>query len=190
MQETWDSGLILGLGRSPLRGHSNPLHYSCMESPMDRRAWQATVHSVAKSQTRLRWLSTHACVYIWSVYVFAWRKSEKIRCNKVKLTPSFGQGRWGPLYIISCTFVWVSLVSQVVKNLPAMQETWVQSLGWEDPLGRAWQATPVFFPGESLWTEEPGELQSVGLQRAAHDWVTKHAHTFVYCTSEPYQCFI
>ena len=37
----------------------------------------------------------------------------------------------------------------MVKNLPAMRETWVQPLGWEDPLGRAWQPTPVFLPEES-----------------------------------------
>ena len=41
-----------------------------------------------------------------------------------------------------------SLVVQVVKNLPAMQETQVQSLGWEDPWSRKWQPTPVFPPGE------------------------------------------
>ena len=46
--------------------------------------------------------------------------------------------------------VWAPLVAQTVKNPPVMQETWVQSLGWEDPLeGGAWQPTPVFFPGES-----------------------------------------
>ena len=49
-----------------------------------------------------------------------------------------------------------SLVAQTVKNLPAMQKTWVQSLGGEDPWRRAWQPTPVFVPGESPWTEEPG----------------------------------
>ena len=42
-----------GLGRSPGEGHGNPLQYSCLENPMDRGAWQATVHGVAKSQTRL-----------------------------------------------------------------------------------------------------------------------------------------
>ena len=41
------------------------------------------------------------------------------------------------------------LVTQLVKNPPAMQQTWVQSLGWEDPQRRAWQPTPVFLPGES-----------------------------------------
>ena len=44
-------GLILGSGRSPGGGHGNPLQYSCLENPMDRGAWQATVHRVAKSQT-------------------------------------------------------------------------------------------------------------------------------------------
>ena len=43
-----------------------------------------------------------------------------------------------------------------------MWETWVQSLGWEDPWKKAWQPTPVFLPGESPWTEEPGGLQSMG----------------------------
>ena len=41
-----------------------------------------------------------------------------------------------------------SLMAQTVKNLPAMKETWVRSLGWEDPQRRKWQPTPVFLPGE------------------------------------------
>ena len=48
------------LGRSPEGKHSNLLKYSCLENPMDRGAWQATVHQVAKSQTWLQWLSTRA----------------------------------------------------------------------------------------------------------------------------------
>ena len=44
---------ISGLGRSPGGGHGNPLQYSCLENPMDRGAWWATAHGVAKSQTRL-----------------------------------------------------------------------------------------------------------------------------------------
>ena len=46
-------GSIPGLGRSPGEGNGNPLQYSCLEKPMDRGAWQATVHGVAKSRTRL-----------------------------------------------------------------------------------------------------------------------------------------
>ena len=48
-----------------------------------------------------------------------------------------------------CTWNWTFTVAQTVKNLPAMQETWVQSLGREDPWRRKWQPTPVFLPGES-----------------------------------------
>ena len=46
-----DLGSIPGLGRSPGGGHGNPLQYSCLENPMDRGDWQATVHGVAKSRT-------------------------------------------------------------------------------------------------------------------------------------------
>ena len=48
-----DPGLIPVLGRSPGEGNGTPLQYSCLENPMDRGAWQATVHVVAKSWTRL-----------------------------------------------------------------------------------------------------------------------------------------
>ena len=54
-----DTGSIPGLGRSPGRGHGNPLQYSCLEYPMDRGAWQAIVHRVAKNQTGLKQFSTH-----------------------------------------------------------------------------------------------------------------------------------
>ena len=51
-------GSVPGLGRSPGEGHGNPLQYSCLEKPMDRGPWRATVHGVTKSQTRLKQLST------------------------------------------------------------------------------------------------------------------------------------
>ena len=54
-----DPGSIPGWGRSPGGGHGNPLQYSCLENPMDRGAWRATVHKVAKSRTWLKRLSTH-----------------------------------------------------------------------------------------------------------------------------------
>ena len=49
-----DVGSNPGLGRSPGEGNGNPLQYSCLENPMDRGAWQATVHRMAKSQIRLK----------------------------------------------------------------------------------------------------------------------------------------
>ena len=53
-----DAGSIPGSGRSPGRGHSNPLQFSCLETPMDRGAWWDTVHGIIKSWIRLRHLST------------------------------------------------------------------------------------------------------------------------------------
>ena len=50
---TGDVGLIPGWGRSPGEGNGNPLQYSCLGNPMDKKAWWATVHGVAKSQTQL-----------------------------------------------------------------------------------------------------------------------------------------
>jgi len=55
-----DMGSIPGLGRSPGGGHSNPLQYSCLENPVDRKSWWAVIHRIAKSQTRLRQPNTHA----------------------------------------------------------------------------------------------------------------------------------
>ena len=69
-----------------------------------------------------------------------------------------------------------SLVAQRLKCLPAMRETWVRSLGWEDSLEKE-MATPPTPPPSILawripWMEEPGGLQSMGSQRVRHDWVT------------------
>ena len=65
---------------------------------------------------------------------------------------------------------WASLVAQAVKNLPAVQEIWVQSLGWEDPLEKGMSMHSSILAWEILWTEEPGGLQSMGLQRVGHEF--------------------
>ena len=62
-----------------------------------------------------------------------------------------------------------SLVSQMVKNPPAMQETWVQSLGWEDTLEKAMATHSTILAWRIPWTEEPGRLQSMGSQSIRHD---------------------
>ena len=80
---------------------------------------------------------------------------------------------------ISSSLCRASLVAQMVKTLPAMQETWVWSLGWEDPLEEG-ITTPVFLPGESPWTEEPGGLQFMGSQRVRQDWLTKHSQSLYW----------
>ena len=61
----------------------------------------------------------------------------------------------------------------VVKNLSAMQETWVWSLGWENPLEKEMATHSSILPWEIPWTEEPGRLQSMELQRAGQDLATK-----------------
>ena len=61
-----DASLIPRLGSSPREEHSNSLQYYCLENPMDRGAWQATVHRVTQSRTRLKQLSMHAMhVYVY-----------------------------------------------------------------------------------------------------------------------------
>ena len=73
------------------------------------------------------------------------------------------------LSLLPFTFRLLARVVLVVKNLPAMQETWIPSLGWEDPLEKG-----VVTPSSSLawripWSEEPGGLQFMGSQRVEHD---------------------
>ena len=70
-----DTGSSPGSGRSPGGGHSNPLQYSCLEHPMDRGAWQATVHGVAKSRTWLKQLSRHTHIQI---LVYTHRDAQRI----------------------------------------------------------------------------------------------------------------
>ena len=57
----------------------------------------------------------------------------------------------------------------MVKNLPAMQKTWVQSLGWEEPLEESMATQSSILARKIPWAEEPGWLQSMGSQRVGHD---------------------
>ena len=62
--------------------------------------------------------------------------------------------------------IWASLIAQLVKNLPAMQETWVQFQGWEDRLEKEMAIHSSILAWKIPWTEEPGGLQSMGLQES------------------------
>ena len=62
-----------------------------------------------------------------------------------------------------------SLVAQMVKDLPAMWETWVRPLGWEDPLEMGMATHSSILAWRIPWTEEPGGLQSMASQRVRHD---------------------
>ena len=71
---------------------------------------------------------------------------------------------WGP-GIVEVLKHQVSLVAQMVKNLPTMQEIWVSSLGQEDPLEKGTVTHSSILALRSLWTEEPGGVQSIGLTK-------------------------
>ena len=62
-----------------------------------------------------------------------------------------------------------SLVAQMVKNLPVIRETWVQSLGWKDPLEEGMATHSSILARRIPWTEEPGGIQSMGSERVGHD---------------------
>ena len=70
-----------------------------------------------------------------------------------------------------------SLVAQMVKCLPAMWETWVQSLGWEDPVEKEMATHSSTLAWNIPWTDEPDRLQSMGSQRVGHDWTTSLTHS-------------
>ena len=86
-----------------------------------------------------------------------------------------------------------SLVAQRVKRLPAMQETWVQSLGQEDPLKKEMTIHSSTVAWKIPWIEKPGRLQSMGSQRVGHDWATSlHFHvlsTYSRLKSSLYQIY-
>ena len=100
-----DPGSIPGLGRSPGEGNGNPLQYSCLENPMDRGAWWATVHGVAKSRTRLSDFSSSllvetdntlcvcvcVCVCVCGQW---WVLQRKLRCSEVRSS-------WGREVLVS-----------------------------------------------------------------------------------------
>ena len=100
----------------------------------------------------------------------------KSACNAGDPSSIPGSGRSpgeGIGYLLQ--YSWASLVAQLVKNPPAMQETWVQSLGWEDSLEKG-EATH----SSILAWRIPGTIQSMGSQRVRHDWAT---FTFTFtCT--------
>ena len=74
-----DLGLIPGLGRFPGGEHGNPLQYSCLENPMGRGAWQAAVHGLTESQTRLSNQAQHSTA--WSAHLTRWFSVVKVELS-------------------------------------------------------------------------------------------------------------
>ena len=93
-----------------------------------------------------------------------------------------------------CRLLWASLVAQTVKNLLAMWETWVWSLGWEDPLKKGVATYPSILAWRIPRTEESGELQSMGLQRVfgSYEYFNNNNsfNSWLQCPSFHYLCII
>ena len=89
-------------------------------------------------------------------------------CSGGLETKRKGKGRKKKAFLSSRA----SMVAQMLRNLPAVWETGLIPGSRRYPWRREWQLTPVFPPGETPWTEEPGGPQSMGSQRVGHDWAT------------------
>ena len=74
-----------------------------------------------------------------------------------------------PSSVINANKRYPACMAQMVKNLSAIRETWVRSLGWEDPLEEGMATHSSILAWRIPWTEEPGRLQSTGWQRVGHD---------------------
>ena len=74
-----------------------------------------------------------------------------------------------------------SLVAQTIKHLPTMSETWIRSLGWEDPLEKEMATHSSTLAWKIPWMEEPGGLQSMESQRVRHNWATSLLSFFLCC---------
>ena len=95
----------------------------------------------------------------------------------ILLILSFAAGGLGQRWfagVVGVGHSWASLVAQRVKNPPEIHETWVRSLGQEDPLEEGMATHSSTLAWRTPWTEEPSRLQSVGSQRVGQNWVTKH----------------
>ena len=97
-------------------------------------------------------------------------------CNSgdPSLIPGLGRSPGeGRDYSLQCS--WASLMAQLVKNLPAVWETWVLFLGWEDPLEEGMATHSSIHAWRIPWTEEAGWLQSMGSPRVGHDRASKRS---------------
>ena len=141
-----DVGLVPGLGRSPGERKGSPLQYSCLEHSMNRGAWwlQSTgSHRVRRTE----WLTLSLFNYNRAFC------SDRNRATDLKLSTT-------------------TLVAQMVKNLPAMQETWFDPWVGKISWGREWLPTLISLPGECHGQRSLAGYSPWGCEELGHDWVT------------------
>ena len=117
---------------------------------------------------------------VWTTYRIVRGIYKTSRCTSIQFL--FPCPLWMLMMPVWCHWFlpWASLVAQMVKNSPAMWESWVWSQGWEDPLEKG-TATHSSVPAWRIpWTEEPGRLQSMGLQ--SRTWLTFAFTTWKLCS--------
>ena len=148
---------------SPALADSLPL--SLLGSPISKHPFSKwsicflfLVHWKFSSQMNARffWMLVSFEIIMWVLFFIV-----LIRCYYFKW---LSQSMWG--------LFGASLVAQRLKHLPGMRETRVWSLGWEDPLEEEMATHSSTLAWRIPWREEPGRLQSMGLQRAGHEWAT------------------
>ena len=127
-------------------GNGTPLQYSCLGNPMDGGAWWAAVHGVSKSRTRLNDLTFNFHFPLSRIGEGNGNPLQRF-CLEI---PRDDRAWWAAVYGVAQSrtwlkqfssssssnplqYSWASLVAQLVKNPTIMWETWIQSLGWEDP---------------------------------------------------------
>ena len=129
---------------------------------MDRGLWRATVPGVTRES------ETTTLPLFSGIWLAGDSDSKESACNAGDLGLIPGSER-SPTEENGYLLQWASLVVQLIKNLPALQETLVQFLGWEDPLEPRTATHSSILAWRIPWTEEPGRLQTVRLQRVGHD---------------------
>ena len=121
------------------------------------------------------------CLRKWSLLSSVWLKIffkstlsifSYMIISLLDLESLFTSNNYIIFYCFPLDFMRASLVAQMVKCLPAVRETRVWSLGWEDPLEKEMATHSSTLAWKIPWTEEPDRLQSMGSQKVGHDWVT------------------
>ena len=150
-------------------GTGNPGGLPSMGSHRVGHDWSDTAAAAAEhiegTPHKLRFVESKFLVLNWNIVDLQY-------CVSFKCTAKWISFTYMHCFMYTYTQYMASLVAQSGKNLLAVQETRVQSLGWEDPLEKEMASHSSILAWKIPWIMEPGRLLSMGLQRLRHDWAT------------------